>query len=112
MQDDSKTPTIFRAYRNGETIALFPTIPADIKAQHCQSYVHVGQHGAADPHHVISRTRPATPDEYGHLLRELREVGYAVRPVRRMTHRMVEERRGHAGGLGGVTTEPPCPRGS
>ncbi|MEN6643984.1 MAG: hypothetical protein ABFE08_16225 [Armatimonadia bacterium] len=103
MHDDTQTPTVFRTYPDGEVAALFPTIPADPNGN-CSSYVHVGQHGAADPHHLISRTRPATPDEYAELTAELEAIGYAVRPVRRMTHRMVEERR--------VTTEPPCPRGS
>jgi len=87
------TPTIFRRHADGEIIALFPTIPADTRAEHCLSYVHVGQHGAADPALVISRTRPATPDECRELMVELAGIGYVIVPVTRVTHRMDEERR-------------------
>lgn len=92
MPDSLPTPTIFRRYPDGEIVALFPTIPADPDG-HCSSYVHVGQHGAADPGHVIARTRPARPDEYANLLDELTGLGYDVHPVRRLTRRMADERR-------------------
>ena len=118
MQDETtQTPTIFRKYRDGEIIALFPTIPADLDGN-CSSYVHVGQHGAADPGHVIARTRPATSDEYADLLAELTDIGYIVRPIRRVTRLMDEERRatlqrmlqaGHMNAAkGGVTRCPGC----
>lgn len=91
MPDETLTPTIFRRYRDGEVVALFPTIPADDRG-HCSSYIHLGQHGAANPAHVIAHTRPALPDEYAELLTELTGIGYEVRPVQRMTRRMIEER--------------------
>ena len=75
MPDDVPTQTIFRAYADGEVVALFPTIPADPQG-HCLSYLHVGQHGAADPGHVIARTRPASATEYAELLDELTVIGY------------------------------------
>ena len=92
MADDVPTPTVFRIYRHGEGIALFPTLPADFQG-HCLCYQHVGQHGAADHAHVIASTRPATPGEYAELMAELSEIGYMVKPVRRLTRRMDEERR-------------------
>jgi hypothetical protein len=70
------TPVVFRAFPQGEVIALFPAI-AGGRCGQCSSYMHVGQHGAADYGHVISITRPAELDEYEPLLRELVEVGYA-----------------------------------
>ena len=85
-------PTIFRMYPGGDVIALFPAIPADLQGN-CLSYQHVGQHGAADPGHVTSHTRPATPDEYRDPMAELTGIGYMVRPVRRVTRRMAENRR-------------------
>jgi hypothetical protein len=89
--DDVPTPTIFRRYRDGDIIALFPTIPADLQGN-CLSYQHVGQHGAASPAHVIARTRPATPEEYAALRVELESIGYTLRVVRRTTRQMAEER--------------------
>ena len=86
-----ETTVIFRKYRDGSVIALFPAIPADPEG-HCSSYIHVGQHGAADPSHVIANTRPARPDEYADLQDELIAIGYVVRPVRRLTRAMCDER--------------------
>src|SRR5271166_4262879 len=61
------TPVIFRKYpnsRGGEVVALFPEEPASEDGRTCSCYVHVGQHGEADPSHVVATTRPATPEEY------------------------------------------------
>ena len=72
------TIVVFRTERrkDGETIALFPTIPADVDGSLCQSYQHTGQHSAANYWHVINHTRPATPAENGELMAELVERGY------------------------------------
>ena len=85
------TPTVFRVFPEGDVIALFPTIP-DGQYGQCCSYLHVGQHGAADYWHVISNTRPASPDGYRDLMFELTGIGYAVRPVRRASRRMHDQR--------------------
>ena len=85
------TPVIFRRYPDGDIIAFLPTIPADPQGN-CLAYQHIGQHGAADPAHVIAHTRPATPDEYRDLMAELTGIGYVVRPVTRVTRRMGDER--------------------
>jgi hypothetical protein len=67
---------IFRKWRRGErdVIALFPGI--DEGRGLCRSYMHVGQHGAADYMHVVRLTTPAQPAEYSDLAAELRERGY------------------------------------
>lgn len=75
------TDTIFRAWPNGDVIALFPRIPADNRGN-VLSYEHVGQHGAASPD-IVHRTKPASPATYDALLRELRGRGYNVRPITR-----------------------------
>ena len=67
---------IFRVYSDGAVIALFPQIPSDIHGYLCQSYLHVGQHGGADPDVVVSQTRLATKREYNPLLKELKQIGY------------------------------------
>lgn len=67
---------IFRVYPDGEIIALFPQIAAGITGYLCQSYMHVGQHGAANPAAVVQQTRLATVEEYRELLKELEEIGY------------------------------------
>jgi len=58
-------------------IALFPEIDADVvPGKFCQSYEHIGQHGAADRRHVVQRTRPANAWEYKELFDELIKIGY------------------------------------
>jgi len=61
----------------GTAIALFPVLGVDENGR-CQSYEHVGQHGAADYDLVIAKTRPAKPNEYKPLLQELKRIGYDV----------------------------------
>jgi hypothetical protein len=72
---DPPVPVIFRRYPDGDVIALMPTLPADHRG-HVTCYQHVGQHGAADYETVIRQTRPATPEEYTPLKRELERAPY------------------------------------
>jgi hypothetical protein len=69
---------IFRRFRDGDVIALFPSIAAEcLNAWPCLSYMHIGQHGAADPR-LVSDTRPAKPREYAELKAELERIGYRL----------------------------------
>ena len=62
----------------GGVIALFPDERWDKDGLHCSSYQHIGQHGGATYHHVMSNTRPATPEEYKELESELETIGYSL----------------------------------
>lgn len=73
-----KTITVFRKYKDGEIIALFPAEKWNRYDNTCTSYVHVGQHGAADYDSVVSRTTLATPEEYADLKSELERIGYEL----------------------------------
>jgi hypothetical protein len=69
---------IFRRFHDGDIIALFPYLPAEcLNAWACQSYMHIGQHGAADPR-IVCDTRPARPHEYAALKTELHQLGYRL----------------------------------
>jgi hypothetical protein len=69
---------IFRKFPDGDIIALFPCLPAEcLTAWPCQSYMHIGQHGAADPR-IMYDTRPARPQEYAALKAELEQIGYRL----------------------------------
>lgn len=46
--------------QRGETIALFPYMPGNAHGNAVTSYMHTGQHAAADYAGVIAVTRPAT----------------------------------------------------
>jgi hypothetical protein len=88
-KDKQPTKMIFRKYRDtGEIIALLPYEIADQNG-HVGSYMHLGQHGAADLHYVMQRTAPATEQEHAPLLAELEEnFGYMVQPVKRINKKL------------------------
>lgn len=84
---------IFRVYPDGDVIALFPLIAVDTLGGNCQSYMHVGQHGAANPNIVVSQTKLATPNQYEDLLGELKRIGYEnLKIVKRFRYWHQEER--------------------
>lgn len=72
---------LFRMWEK-DVIAIFPEIVGNDPVT-CQSYMHVGQHGACDPNHVIRRSRPATPAEYADLKAELESRGYVLQVIQR-----------------------------
>jgi len=73
----NKTTVVFRKWKNGDVIALFPLI--DESPGRCLSYEHTGQHGIADYGHVIDRTDPARPHECADLKAELEQIGYTLK---------------------------------
>jgi len=87
-------PVLFRVWRHrtmgSGVIAIFPTI--DEGGGRVQMFEHIGQHGAGDLHGVINRTRPATPEEYAPLKRELEGAPYRyrLRVVQRASRRLRE----------------------
>jgi hypothetical protein len=81
-QDAEETIVVFRVWRDtGDVIALFPAMHEP--GYMVSSYMHTGQHGAADYAHVIAATRPATEQEYENLAAELEDLGYRLRILRK-----------------------------
>lgn len=78
MTDQSAvTVVVFRKWpksEGGTVLALFPYEQASHGL--CSSYEHVGQHGGADYAGCIGRTKPAKPEEYAALKRELESAPY------------------------------------
>jgi len=75
-----KTIVIFRKFqacRGGDVIALFPCEPGTNDPRTCDSYMHVGQHSAADAA-LGGPLRLATPEEYAPLKAELESLGYQL----------------------------------
>lgn len=71
--DTNKTIVIFRKLK-GEVLALFPY--EEYNKSLCVCYAHLGQHSSADYNYIVSKTRPATLEEYADLLHELKNLGY------------------------------------
>jgi hypothetical protein len=86
---------IFRRFPDGDIIALFPYLAAEcLNPWPCQSYMHIGQHGAADPR-IMHGTRPAKRHEYAALKMELEQVGYRLVVRQRFPGDACERRRAH-----------------
>jgi hypothetical protein len=68
---EQPTVVLFRRYRTGEVVALFPDIPFDDQG-HVSSYSIVGEHAAADYEGVIADTLPASEPEYRTFLKLLK----------------------------------------
>jgi hypothetical protein len=65
------TTVIFRKFSEGDIIAFLPEMPANYGF--VLSYMHVGQHGEAGSD-ISTYTKPATPEEYKPLQKELERV--------------------------------------
>lgn len=90
MLKDDLTIVVFRKWRNGDIIALFPELPErNGLSVFCSSFEHIGQHGPADYRGVVRQTTPATPEEYADLKAELEAAPYhyILRVAKRYTKR-------------------------
>jgi hypothetical protein len=83
-----KTITVFRKFKEGDILALFPGEQYSRYDGSIMSYQHVGQHGAADYNGMIATTRPATPTEYEPLRKELESIGYKLDIRTRRPHNL------------------------
>jgi hypothetical protein len=78
MSDDT-TVVLFRRFLGSrDIVALFPYGLGTHNPETCASYMHVGQHGSAEPYHTRRITAPAKPEEYRALADELISIGYRL----------------------------------
>jgi hypothetical protein len=79
------TRVIFRTDKagdfKGDVTAIFPDFPERCNDATC--YSHVGQHGTCSREWYRNHTRPATPEEFAPLLKELAAVGYNDLAIRK-----------------------------
>ena len=81
-----KTKVIFRKFKTGEIIAVFPEVPADCTGYAMHSYMHVDQRGACHyPAGLYNEL--ASPAEYADLYQELEQIGYDLKVIKRATYR-------------------------
>lgn len=65
---------IFRVDKEGVCFALFPELKQG--RGHCTTYERVGQHSSGPYGANVNTSRPAKPEEYAALKRELEGIGY------------------------------------
>lgn len=84
--DEDITRVLFRAEiggaHAGDVTAVFPDLPCPRNTLTC--YAHIGQHSACSRAWIRESTRPATPQEYAPLKRELESLGYELRVIGRL----------------------------
>lgn len=71
-------PVVFRKWKDGDVIALFPSLnheSGDCNYGYIMSYMQIGQHSEACPT-LVYETKLATEEEYAPLLTELKRIGY------------------------------------
>ncbi len=93
--DKEKTKVIFRQWKIGcGIIAMFPEIAVDTVGYNCQSFEHVGQHGAASPNIVATDTKPANLDDGAvkRLIEELTDRGYNLEIIKRFRYKHLQIR--------------------
>ena len=94
--DKEKTKVIFRQWRNGYKgiIAMFPELAVDTVGYNCESFEHVGQHGAASPLIVLKDTTlaDADSDEIKTLMKELKGRGYNLEVIKRFRYEHLQTR--------------------
>ena len=97
QQDTEDTPVLFRVHRSpkthgAEVTAVFPTLPADYAGHEMTCFEHVGQHGGCS-FGWYNETRPAIPDEYEGLKRELEGApyGYRLKVYKRINRKLRDQ---------------------
>ena len=85
-RDNFKTEMIFRKEKNGDILAVFPYEPYNDTHNVMACYVHVGQHGGCHFDYALKETKPAKPEEYADLYKELESLGYNIKVVKRRNY--------------------------
>ena len=85
-QDKEITKVVFRKFKGGDIIALFPEVQYNNDKDLCMSYQHIGQHGAAS-YRLIDDTILAKPEEYSDLAKELEDIGYNLKIQKKINKR-------------------------
>jgi hypothetical protein len=85
-QDTNITKVVFRKYKKGDIVALFPYNTTN--GYLCECYQHIGQHSEADYQYVIQTTKPATNEESESLYNELtKQIGYNLKVIKKASYK-------------------------
>lgn len=84
-KDSHVTEVVFRKFKDGQIIALFPHEVCDYKGS-VTSYMHVGQHSGANYNGMIAITKLATPTEALPLYIELESIGYNLLVIKKRNY--------------------------
>ena len=89
MKDTSVSEILFRKAKDGEIVAIMPyeiVMTGGPSLGYMWSYEHCGQHSQCHPS-FVKETKPATPAEYSDLKKELEDIGYNVKVIKRINQK-------------------------
>lgn len=81
-KETEQTEVQFRLFM-GEVIAVFPYIIETKSNVSC--YAHIGQHSSC-MWNINNASKPATPEEYSDLQKELESIGYNLKLIKKRSH--------------------------
>ena len=88
-KDNYKTEVVFRVDKagafKGTVFAMLPHECAD-RQGNVTCYEHVGQHHSANYSGCIAKSRPATPEEYKDLKKEMENQGYDLVVIKKQNY--------------------------
>ena len=84
-KDTHVTEVVFRKFKDGQIIALFPHVPYNNSGL-IDCYMHVGQHSGACYDGILGQTKLATPIEMLPLYTELESIGYNLLVIKRRNY--------------------------
>ena len=88
-KDNYKTEVVFRVDKagafKGTVFAMLPHECADLQGN-VTCYEHVGQHHSANYSGCIAKSRPATPEEYKDLKKEMENQGYDLVVIKKQNY--------------------------
>jgi len=103
MSDETVPITLvnFRRWRDQPktVFALFPQEPADYAGDFCDAYERVGGHGGADYYLCVEASDPVSAEDAADLKRELKQIGYRLKVIKRASRQHHEARRATARSL-------------
>lgn len=89
-KDNYKTDVIFRVLKIQGITEITAFLPHDVDTfeGHVICYAHNGQHGAANYHYCVSKSRLATPKEYKELKKEMEcHYGYNFNIIKKQNRK-------------------------
>lgn len=88
MQDTNVTEILFRKEKDGGIVAIMPYEISmwNSKTTYVLSYAHIGQHSDCVLEYIPD-TEPAKAHEYADLKKELEQIGYNVKVIRKVNQR-------------------------
>ena len=84
-KDNFKTDVMFRVESDGAILAVFPH-DVETNAGHVAAYTNKGQHTTVDYNYCIKNCKPAKPEQYADLKRELEGIWYSLNIVQRRSN--------------------------